>query len=1197
MKRRFLAAAVALAPLLAAGVCGAQSTPTQITTATTTPVQTATINNGQPNDIDITSTGSVSPTAAGTAVTLNSNNSVTSAGTISFSNLDNSTGLQINGGFTGQVDVTGAITVNETYTAPISTITGLPYGNWASGSNRVGMFVTGAQPFNGSITDTGVVTVQGNNSEGILINAPITGDLTMLTVTPPTTTGGASTIASGTINVTGDNVVGLDVTPTGAVQGTGALAPGALPFGMRITSITARGIGAEAVAIDGPVAGTVNISGPVSATGYFSTARPTNPTISVQYPASDFGQGGPAVTIGANLGAGLIVSAAPSPLSTTVLDQDMDGVPDAQQATGSVSSFGSAPAMQIGSTTQTGPIVLGQVSAANPYGLVIQGSVNANGVYDPQLTPFLPAVVPATALQIGVAGGQAVTLTGGMHNTGGISATAYQAGATAIHVDGGANIASLLNDGSITAASTQVNSSLTATPANGSTPAIPAPVAVNVAGILIEKNASVPIITNNLTISATITGSGGVGGTVAGIIDNSGSLTSVINTGIISPGLSQTVASSLMPGNVIGVDMAAGTPPTAPQSITQSLAPGVAAAVPYVSTTAYAIGATVSENGFAYVAIAAAAAGQDPATAPTLWKRLGVIAPSISGSIQFGNFGSTLTVNAGSVNAGPSTAGIANSGAPPNGVIDLGSGVNTLTVNGVPASETNGVIAPGTTVTGFLKDEGNSTLTLNVASGTLTDTNPGVIHALSVNVGATGTLLVAADPANKVNTTFITTGASTFASGAQLGLTLLSVQTPVSEIYAILQTAGAGTLTAGTFGGAGILNNAPFLYNATPSFVSNGAGGGQIDLTVTRKTQAQLGFNNAEQGALNAILAAIPNDPNIQAAILAPTTEAGLKSVYDQLLPEQGQGIFNALDAAAQAISSMTGTNPDPNTRVGGSSLWLQEVNERVNRSGIDTLGSESQILGLVGGYERMGLAGGALGLTLAYFNAAETDSAAAVGEHVLASMVEAGLYYRRAAGPFTFSARGAAGYSWFSGDRRFFAPAAGNITGATNVATSNWGGAFFEGHLGAAYEKKFGRYYARPELSADYLRLQEGAQSESGGGDGFDLNTAPRTSTRFSGQAVLVLGEQWGKAQWLRTEIQAGYREIFAGNVGDTTSSFAGGTPFTLTPDQDKGGWATVGFAIKGGTEFSYLALEGDADFRSGEQRYDVRVAGRSMF
>jgi len=31
---------------------------------------------------------------------------------------------------------------------------------------------------------------------------------------------------------------------------------------------------------------------------------------------------------------------------------------------------------------------------------------------------------------------------------------------------------------------------------------------------------------------------------------------------------------------------------------------------------------------------------------------------------------------------------------------------------------------------------------------------------------------------------------------------------------------------------------------------------------------------------------------------------------------------------------------------------------------------------------------------------------------------------------------------------------------------------------------------------------------------------------------------------------------------------------------DPDKGGWMTVGFSLKSGSQFSYLALEGDADF-----------------
>ena len=568
MRRALLSAAVALAPIIAAGVCQAQSTPTEITTAITTPVRTSTINNGQPNDLDIAAGGSVTPTASGVAVTLDSNNSVSSEGAISFSNVDNAIGLQIDAGFTGSVNLTGSITVSETYTAPTSTITGIQYGDWASGGNRTGVLVTGAGVFNGSITDTGTMTVQGNNSFGIVINAPITGDLMMLTVTPPVAPATTPTVASGSISVTGNNVIGLDITPSGGVQGVGG--PG--DDGIRITSILARGQGAQAVVIDGAVAGTVNVSGGVSSTGYFSVTRPSAPNISVQYPASDFQQGGPAINIGANIGGGLILSSPPQPLSTTNLDQDNDGVPDAVQGTASVTSNGAAPALQIGSTTQT--VELGEVgTGANAYGLVNQGSVVANGVYDQLFTPFLPGPVSATALQIGVVGGQAVTLDGGLHNTGSILATAYQADATAIHILSGGNLAALVNDGSIAATSIQINSATTVTPANGSTPAVPAPVPVTVTGILIDPGAGVTSITNSQTISASLSGSGGVGGSVAGIVDRSGSVTSVENSGNIVASLTQQVANTPMPSTFepIGVLLSNNT---APQTITQDLAPG-----------------------------------------------------------------------------------------------------------------------------------------------------------------------------------------------------------------------------------------------------------------------------------------------------------------------------------------------------------------------------------------------------------------------------------------------------------------------------------------------------------------------------------------------------------------------------------------------------------------------------------------------
>jgi hypothetical protein len=298
------------------------------------------------------------------------------------------------------------------------------------------------------------------------------------------------------------------------------------------------------------------------------------------------------------------------------------------------------------------------------------------------------------------------------------------------------------------------------------------------------------------------------------------------------------------------------------------------------------------------------------------------------------------------------------------------------------------------------------------------------------------------------------------------------------------------------------------------------------------------------------------------------------------------------------------GVAPEASSRVAGTSLWLQEVNERVDRSTTNqSLGSFSKLFGVVGGYEHAGVGGGAVGLTLAYFNANQQEDADRIGTGTVASIVEAGAYYRRAMGRFTFGARAGIGYAWFAENRVFATTTPGSGTNANSAtgielrAHSNWGALLYDAHFQGTYEQPFGRFYARPELSADFLELDEAAHSDHGGGDAFDLNIAARNSHRLSGQAIVVLGRQWGQATWLRTELRGGYREIFSGTVGDTTASFNGGDPFTLAPENDKGGWYTAGFSIKGGSEYSYLAIEGDIDFRAGEQRYNVRIAGRSIF
>ncbi len=1157
MNRKFLLAAVCLAPmLLAPAAVWATDT---ISTAITTPVATATATNNAPDNVDIASAGSVGIAASGAAVTLNSSNTVSVEGQIGFTDVNNATGIQVQGGNTGSVTNTGSITLTEAYAPTDTNNDGLIDGAYAQGTNRTGIQVIGSAPFTGGITNLGSITIHGNSSYGVSIQGPITGSFQSQQVTPATSTA-AAIVASGGISVLGDNAIGFQVTPTGAVGGSVTLA-----------NVTAQGVNGRGVVIGGAVAGGVNLTGTITASGYRSTGRSNYPTLAVLYTAQELSQGGSAVTIAANVGAGVILGAPPLLLSTTNLDLDNNGVPDTLQAIGSITSYGVAPALVIGAAGQN--VELGVVGAgrgvvgeggAGAYGLVIQGSITGNGVFDQISTPNLAAPAPGTAIQIGVAGGGSAIIDGGVYNTGSINALAYQANATAIHILGGASTPLILNDGVITASSIQQTSNTTGV----------TPVAVN--GILIEAGASVASIVNNSGITANITGSGGVGGTSGAIIDKSGSVVSVTNTGVISAQTTQTLVSAPMPATLTAIDLSAST---AHQSIIQKVNPAFATATGYNATLSYTQGVIVSYNGAVYQATTAVGVALDPFDYPAYWRQIGSTTPSLTGSVYFGSGGSTLDVSAGGVNGD---------------IINLGVGVNTLNIHGAAGSGVTGATVKGAISEGVATGLGNGGLTINVDNGTLSDTNPNRINAKSVNIGANGLLLVSADPAKGTNTDFITSGASVFAQGAQVGLTLKSLPTALTQVYTILQTAPGGTLTAGTFA-TGLLDNAPFLFTADATYAPGAnpaTDSSKILLTVSRKTAAQLGFNAAEGAALDAVLAAAPKTSGIQNALLSQTSQAGLKSVYDQLLPNQGQGLFDSLDAAAQAISGLTGTVPDPTGRVSGTNLWLQEVNERVKRSGVSTEGSLSKLLGIVAGYETMSPGGGAVGLTLAYFNASEQDAASPIGAGVQSSTVEVGAYYRREAGHLSGSLRVGAGYSWLEDRRKFLS------TNTALSAQSNWGALFFDGHAGLAYEQHLGRFFARPEISADFTAFDEGSHAEAGGVDGFNLSVASRKSTRLSGQAILVLGREWGTtASWLRTEFRAGWREILAGTVGDTTASFTGGNPFTLQAENDQGGWATFGFSVKSGSQYSYLALEGDADLRAGEQRYDLRIAGRSLF
>ncbi len=197
------------------------------------------------------------------------------------------------------------------------------------------------------------------------------------------------------------------------------------------------------------------------------------------------------MVISGNVAHGIIFDARPADNSTTNADEDGDGIPDASEGTASISTYGSAPAVLIGSTTAdttVGPL------ASSGDGLVTKGTINGYGVY---------SGVAGTGLQIGGLG-HTVTIDGGMTVAGSIGASATAADATALYLGAGAMVPTLNVTGAVQAAG------------GGAATA-------GARAILINSGASVGTILNSGTIAANLNGTTG---TASAIVDKSGSVSS-----------------------------------------------------------------------------------------------------------------------------------------------------------------------------------------------------------------------------------------------------------------------------------------------------------------------------------------------------------------------------------------------------------------------------------------------------------------------------------------------------------------------------------------------------------------------------------------------------------------------------------------------------------------------------------------------
>jgi hypothetical protein len=438
---------------------------TTISTAIQGPVRTSVVKQGAPDDILINATGTVNGTAAG-GIIIDSNNKLSSQGTIQIGSISNAVGVDVAAGVTSGITLGGKIIVDEAFTPTDADNDGDLDGPFATGSNRAGIRTNGTFTGNIIVGTTGAISVEGNNSSGISLGGPLSGNFSH----------------DGQTNVLGNNSVGVSLSQ---VNGNVRLAG----------SISAQGQGDVGVRSTGNVSGAMTIQGKIAATGYRYTTSPADPS---KLDADDLLQGGPAVSIEGSVGQGIILAVPPKDQSTTDPDEDDDGIDDSKEGSASVLSYGAAPAMRIGGA---GNITIGATQGTGTgFGLIVDGAIAGDGVY---------SNVDGNALQIGGMGGT-VAIANGIGVTGTVQARSIDRSATAIRLAGGAATPELRNAGKISAGSGNTTQSVAT--------------AVDVAA-----GASLPVLRNSGEISA-VSGSNGSAiaivdksGTL-GLIENSGKI-------------------------------------------------------------------------------------------------------------------------------------------------------------------------------------------------------------------------------------------------------------------------------------------------------------------------------------------------------------------------------------------------------------------------------------------------------------------------------------------------------------------------------------------------------------------------------------------------------------------------------------------------------------------------------------------------
>ncbi|MGC9952995.1 MAG: autotransporter outer membrane beta-barrel domain-containing protein [Rhizomicrobium sp.] len=1177
MSKQILMLSAATAALLAGPAFADTTISSSTSTALTTGAawKTTTITGvGTPNagNITISTAGSVAiGTASVGAITVDSSNYVYSVGAISNNDVSSASGILIDvstnpnlssASFTNAVSAT--ISGAGVYVDSVSnlSLTGAgtgKHGIWLNATNGDGTY-TGDIIFNSNST----VTINGDSSYGVLISTSAN-------------TGATGAILNGDLNFGGE----FKMTQTTALSTTasglyGLLMQGEVNGNILLPAggaMTISGDGATGMSIQGSgVTGSISIGGSLSTVGYTATATTVNTILSASalYP-----EAGTALEVGANVGNGI-----------AILGPGFLG--DTSVAAASVSASGTAPAIVINpgvnvlyssAAPQTAPLVVGVYSR--------DGTIAGRDTNDPGFSFYnrgsitaQPTNVNNSAIAMGIIGSSAslpTILTGGVFNSGSISASATTTGTTA-----SANSATAMNIGSyalleqnlgaknpiISAIDPGDQAAFVNSNASGSgkiTAAVSGTRGGTAAAIGIAANASVPSLINSGTIAASATTTDVTITNplhAVAIQDLSGSLTSIYNRGTIS---AQATTLNSNAQVTTAIDLSSGNPATpsgAGVTITDQSTSTNSATITgniYFGTGNYQV-LIINGNSPTHLASvtgnvsygAGTVAGGNQLTIGAYGQLLGTVA-SVQGSgvaVDVKQYG-TLALENTTTPLYATTFDIESYGGVSLGVSE------SLTNSGVVAADTSATVAPnarlGVAFDSFIPQAHDFVLItapqghLNIDPATVTLYNA----ALQTTVSGGGSLPYLFASAN-LQCIGTSPGCTAPAPGSVTDEFVLHVvpkeigtganQLPLtagSYANTPLATTGGGTSTLFELANAALVND-----DTLGSFMIN---------SIHNAAQAQAAYNS-----------------------FAPNVTGGTRAIVISIT-DQATGVVGA----RQRMLNLYGKEE------GGTTLWGQEFVQMIKdpgqgavdpnttykvRSGFKDRGF-GFALGIDGGSPKYGWYGGAF-----TFYSGDVGELARYSRTNEQWYILSGYSTWRGKGLF-FDSKIDAGYGHFD-SKRFISLVIGSGSGAsayTREADSRHPGTMISGGFTTGGIFSYGATTLSPQISVDGLLMREEGYTEFNPatatvGDAFNLKVQPyyaKSLRVFLGGSVRYDLDLWDF--YLQPEAHVGYRYDFLNDpvklkaafaYADTTGGIAGpGTQFTMRgPDPAQGNYVVGG-------------------------------------